>query len=304
MKKFIFYGAAFLCAAFIGIAAFFAQIHWNTPKVSVVMPTYNRADLLPRAIESILTQTYRNFEFIIVDDGSTDASADIIQMYAAIDPRIKYIKNEKNRGISFSRNRGNDLAAGKYIMIMDSDDISLPRRMERMVSFFENHPDVVLLTSLKTAIGGHVLSPVPMDQAEALNLFGLNIGHPEWMLRRSFLKENNIKYSENFIASGDYDYLIQILKKHGQIGYLDEILYLRRFHHTNPKEYYDRQEADSLKRSEEFLIDYGIPEHIAQRRVLPEIMPIILRENKTKRYLNQERLEQFYNDFLKREGMQ
>ena len=89
-----------------------------SPLVSVVMPTYNRIGLLPRAIDSILNQTYDNFEFIIVDDGSNDGTKELLKTYAQSDPRIKILTNEKNMGISYSRNRGTDAAKGKYVAIM------------------------------------------------------------------------------------------------------------------------------------------------------------------------------------------
>ena len=126
-------------------------IHVRTPPlVSVVMPVYNRERLVGRAIESILNQTYKNFEFIIVEDGSTDGTPRVLQNYARKDARIKILSNQQNQGIPFSRQRGLDAAKGKYVAIMDSDDYSVPQRLEKTVAFMEDYPDI-------TAVSGEVI---------------------------------------------------------------------------------------------------------------------------------------------------
>ncbi len=107
------------------------------PLISVTMPTYNRADILPRAIESILNQIFTNFEFIIVDDGSTDETQDVLKDYQRQDNRIA-IAYQPNSGPSTARNHGLQLARGKYIALMDDDDISLPKRLEEQVNFLKN----------------------------------------------------------------------------------------------------------------------------------------------------------------------
>lgn len=112
------------------------------PKVSVLMPNYNCEKYLPEGIESILNQSFRDFEFIIVDDGSSDRSWEIIQEYAAQDERIIAVKNEENLGISGNRNKLLSLAKGKYIVWQDSDDISLPYRIEKQHEYMQYHPEV------------------------------------------------------------------------------------------------------------------------------------------------------------------
>ena len=113
-----------------------------TPSVSVVMPVYNEERYLPQAIESILGQTYQDIEVIIVNDGSSDRSEDIILSYH--DPRIRYVKQD-NRGLAVSLNHGLSLARGEYIARMDADDVSFPLRLERQVSFLENNAAYVLV---------------------------------------------------------------------------------------------------------------------------------------------------------------
>lgn len=117
----------------------------KTPKISAVMPVYNDARHLPRAIESVLDQTLQGFEFIIVDDHSTDETAEILAGYVQLDSRIRVIRNEKNIGVASSLNRGCEIASGELIARMDSDDISLPERFERQVAFLNAHPEVGVL---------------------------------------------------------------------------------------------------------------------------------------------------------------
>jgi glycosyltransferase involved in cell wall biosynthesis len=117
----------------------------NEPLVSVLMPVYNSEIFISEAIESILNQTYSNFEFIIVNDGSTDSSMNIISKYAENDNRIKIVKNKFNLGVSKSLNKGALVSKGKYIARMDADDISLIYRLEKQVEFLNNHPDIIVL---------------------------------------------------------------------------------------------------------------------------------------------------------------
>ena len=114
----------------------------SSPKVSVLMPNYNCESYLPEAIESILNQSFTDFEFIIIDDGSTDNSWKIIQSYAKKDKRIVAVKNNKNLGISWNRNKLLSLAKWKYILWQDSDDISIQDRIEKQYNFMVSHPYV------------------------------------------------------------------------------------------------------------------------------------------------------------------
>ena len=112
------------------------------PLVSVVMPVYNSEKFVEEAIESILHQTFTDFEFLIVDDGSTDGSAAIIQDYAERDARIRGFALPENKGVAIARNTGIAHASGKLITGMDSDDVSLPQRLEKQVAYLEAHPEI------------------------------------------------------------------------------------------------------------------------------------------------------------------
>jgi len=110
----------------------------KVPKVSVIIPTYNRAHLVGRAIRSVLNQTYQDFEIIVVDDHSTDNTEEVVKSFN--DPRIRYIRHEKNRGGSAARNTGIRAARGEYIAFLDDDDYWLPTKVEKQISLFEQAP--------------------------------------------------------------------------------------------------------------------------------------------------------------------
>lgn len=114
------------------------------PKVSIIIPTYNRADLLPRAIASILAQTFRNFELIIVDDGSTDDTPEVVNKFQEKDNRVKYIRQENSGGAARPKNTGIKNAAGEYIAVLDSDDEWLPEKLAKQLNLFEkfNNPNL------------------------------------------------------------------------------------------------------------------------------------------------------------------
>lgn len=112
----------------------------NNPLISVLMPAYNAEKYIKEAIESILNQTFSNFEFIIIDDGSIDATEEIIKSFK--DSRIVYIKNEKNLGLIKTLNKGISIARGEFIARMDSDDISMPQRFELQLDVFKKYKGV------------------------------------------------------------------------------------------------------------------------------------------------------------------
>ena len=119
----------------------------NSPTVSIVMPTYNRADLLPGTLESILSQSYDDFELLIVDDGSHDNTEEIIREIQKEDHRVRYLRLDENRGIGFARNAGLQHASGKYIALADSDDLWLPGKLKFQVEIMENHREIDILFS-------------------------------------------------------------------------------------------------------------------------------------------------------------
>ncbi len=179
------------------------------------MPVYNTAKYLRKAVESILIQTYTNFEFIIIDDASSDDSVAIIRSYQ--DNRIRLIINESNQGISRTRNRGLDAARGRYIAVFDSDDISLPDRIKKQVEFFEANPDYGLVGGQVIPISecGDVLGDVWSYNAEpeeipVLLLFRNYFAQPSVMIRTTAVGAH--RYDPSFTTAGDYDFWTRIVQ--------------------------------------------------------------------------------------------
>lgn len=244
---------------FVFILFFNVGISVSKPTVSVIMPTYNREELLPRAIDSVLSQTYKDFEFIIIDDGSTDNTLQLLKKYADKDNRIRVFRNDKNRGIAFSRERGLEVARGKYIAIMDSDDISLPNRLEKQTAYLDAHPDIaVVIGQTKNVSTGNIWWR-PTDPEEII--FGMHfdntIGNPQTMIRRAFLVQNNIHYKMNYMAAEDYDFFKQIIFAGGKVKRTNDIVTGIRYHKENPYMYYVSQWANRARVSKEFLSRYG-----------------------------------------------
>lgn len=190
------------------------------------MCVYNGAKSgdLDRSIPSILNQSYSDFEFIIVEDGSSDNSWEVLSAYAAKDPRIKLVRNDGNKGISYSRNRGNDLARGKYIMVMDQDDVSLPNRVLKQAAFMEARPwlDIVATPSITPAPW---ISAYNQDEISWWLFFNNNLGHPNLMMKRSFLVDHHIRYNADFKCANDYDLLVHAFEKGAQFGTMYEALF-------------------------------------------------------------------------------
>ncbi|MBC7830312.1 MAG: glycosyltransferase [Chitinophagaceae bacterium] len=186
------------------------------PLISVIMPVYNAEKYVSTAIESILTQTFTDFELLIFNDGSTDKSGEIIQQFT--DPRIKLFDYETNAGLVTRLNAGIDFATGKYIARMDADDISLPLRFEKQVHFLENNPEIGLC-------GAWIYEIADSDDPRKKKLYkyvqdhdGICIkllrhnsfAHPVVMMRRIILIDHEIRYEHEYFPSEDYRLWIRL----------------------------------------------------------------------------------------------
>lgn len=207
----------------------------NNPKVTVVMSSYNRKDYIKEAIESILNQTYQNFEFIIIDDCSQKETQDVIEQYAKNDERIIFLKNEHNMGQALTRNRGLEIARGEYIAILDDDDISLPTRLEKQVEYMDKNPDIMLSGTDIETFGGNQIptSWVDLFDPEIISVL-INFYNPfcasALIYRNNFIKKHNIKYDNSICHVEDYDLYRQILACGGKISNLPEVLVKYRIH--------------------------------------------------------------------------
>ena len=184
----------------------------TNPLISVVMSVYNGEKYLEEAIESILAQTYSNFEFIIINDGSTDGSLDVIKKYINNDKII--LITRENKGLPCSLNEGIRLSKGKYIARMDADDISLPTRLEEQIIFMEKNRDVGIcgcsVLDLDTNSKWILASYDKRLKVELL--FSSVFAHPSVMIDRKMMIENNLFYNETFFQSQDFELWVRIAK--------------------------------------------------------------------------------------------
>jgi glycosyltransferase involved in cell wall biosynthesis len=203
------------------------------PKISVIMSIYNGEKYLREAIESILNQTFTDFEFIIVNDGSTDNSLEIIQSYD--DKRIKIINNEKNIGLTKSLNKAIKQARGEYIARQDADDISLPNRFEEQLKYFEEHPEVALLGTSVYLIdeNGKILGKhIVLAKPGIKDLFnGNQFNHGSVMFKKDVADDSG-GYNELFRYVQDYELWLRIAKYY-EVRNLTQILYKLRSHDEN-----------------------------------------------------------------------
>lgn len=179
--------------------------------VSVIMAAYNAEAHIKASIESILNQTFKDFELIIIDDCSTDNTYQIITSYQ--DKRIRLYRNEVNVGLTVNLNKGIDLSNGKYIARMDSDDISLPSRFQLQYRFMEEHPDVGVCGTWLEVFGDYsaIVKYKTTHREIALQfLYECHIVHPTVIMRKEVMIKNNILYNPQFVTAQDYDLFIRM----------------------------------------------------------------------------------------------
>lgn len=201
------------------------------PKVSVLMSVHNGQEYLNEAIMSILNQTFTDFEFLILNDASTDNSADIINSFN--DSRLRIIDNESNLGLTRSLLKGLALARGEYIARMDSDDISLPGRLAAQVAFLEAHPEIGICGTWAKRIGqkagAYLRYPVEPEVINCRLLFDSPLAHPSVMIRKDSLSSNNLNYDPQFKYAQDYD-LWTRCSRHFSLANIAKVLLLYRVH--------------------------------------------------------------------------
>lgn len=201
------------------------------PAVTVLMPVYNGEKYLVEAIESILGQTFSDFELLIIDDGSTDGSLKVIKSFS--DSRINLVENKINRGVITSLNLGLDLAKGKYIARMDADDISVPTRLSKQVAFMEKHPSVSICGTWLSyftripGIGGKFQPSCQPEEIAANLMFENVLQHPTIIMRKFAMK--GLHYPLTYPHAEDYALWVSLMDK---ISYaiLPEILLHYRLH--------------------------------------------------------------------------
>lgn len=204
----------------------------NFPKVTVFIPVYNRERYIQEAVDSILAQSFPDFELLLIDDGSTDSSVAIMNSYT--DPRIRLVRNECNLGIPHTRNRGLQLARGEYIALLDSDDYAYPDRLNKQVAFLDAHPDYAEIGSWSRAMDEQSrplkkikVQPVSSEEVKAHLLFRCCLNNRTIMGRTAILREYG--YRNDFPRCQDYELHVRLAGKY-KLGNLPAILVRGRVH--------------------------------------------------------------------------
>ena len=229
------------------------NIKWNrimskSPEISVLMPVFNAERYLKSAIDSILNQTFQDFEFVIINDGSTDSSEEVILSYN--DSRINYYKNAENIGLIATLNKGMGLCNGRFVARMDADDISLPKRLQKQWDFLNKHPEIVMVGSDVEMIDvqNQRIKDVqfcPVHLLKTQLFFGNTFAHPSILIRKDILSE--FSYNSDYIYAEDYFLWSQIAFKY-PVANLPEILIKYRVHQESVSLQNKQQQNDTVKK--------------------------------------------------------
>lgn len=288
----------------------------KSPLISVIMSAYNEEAYVERAIKSILGQTEQDLEVIIFDDCSTDTTTDIIERIG--DERIRLYKNAENCGLTCNLNKGLRLAKGKYIARMDGDDISLPERFEKQVRYFEEHPDVMLISCQTQNFGESSLCGKLKGSSEELKtrmLVRPVFAHPGFMMRRELL-DKGFLYDETFRTAQDYELASRVADEY-KIGIVQEILLYYRVHKKQVSNLSGKEQFHNADRVRERLWNQAgaalsederralqkwakedRAESIAEYVEINRLVDKILAANKTSNIYQQEVLERTLNRLL------
>lgn len=231
-------------------------------KVTQIICFYNEEKYLEKAILSILNQTYKNIELIIINDGSTDLSEKIVQ--GIQDERLIYISNNKNHGLAWCRNQGLNLATGEYVGFVDADDIAEINKIEKQVSFLEKNKDILAVSGNYDYIdrdGKHLNlqnKDIPTDNLSVRTkmLFGNCVAGPCALFRREIINKNNIRHDIHMITSQDYFFWLECLK-FGKICNIDDILFHYRINHGSKSNINKAKDEQAYNHTLKKIISYA-----------------------------------------------
>ena len=228
----------------------------HKPKVSVLMPVYNtKEEHLRGAIDSILHQTFTDFEFLILNDASTDSNVErVIKSYS--DDRIVYTVNDKNMGISDTRNRLVEMANGEYLAIVDHDDISMPDRFMEQVAWLDGHPETGIVGAMIESVydSGEkkiIEYPEKNNDIKKKMLWKNCMMHPVCMIRKLVLEEHGVNYESLFSPAEDYALFCRLLDK-TEFHNLQKILLYYRNHSNNTSHLQSQEMSDAAMIIQDF----------------------------------------------------
>ncbi len=212
--------------------------HTQNQSISIIMPVYNTVSFLPAALQSIQKQTHKNWELIVIDDHSTDGSWEILQRFAKKDSRIKAIRNQKNRGVSYTANKAIKLAQSHFIARMDSDDIASPTRLAVQLKYLVKHPEIVAVGGQCDVINefgqviGHKRFPTKPSQVSKMLFSFASVQQPTMMVNTMLLPKGFHWYEDGLATAEEHELLFRLLQ-HGQIANMPDKLLSYRMHSKN-----------------------------------------------------------------------
>lgn len=287
------------------------------PKISVVMPVYNGEKYLREAMDSILNQTFNDFEFIIINDASKDSTEEIIKSYT--DDRIIYIKNEQNLGVAGTLNRGLDIAKGEYIARMDADDISMPKRFQKQVAFMDKHHEIgVCGTAVKVFGEDYEKNAFYVSNKENVKInmiFSSCLCHPTVMIRGEIIRIKNYRYDLEYEKIEDYELWKRILREYDIDNLKDRLLKYRIHQEQITQNYSDVQKKRMRKIIEREFRVYNIQceareidafcdfctnefDRNMQKEDLKNVLEKIYENNKATKNFNQKKLRSYFGNIL------
>lgn len=281
----------------------------NLPVVSVLMPVHNAEAFVGEAVESMLVQTYTNFELLVLDDGSTDGTARVVSLYS--DQRIRYYRNSSSIGIANTLNIGLKLAKGKYIARFDGDDISLPERLRIQVEYLDKHPETGLCSTAMQLIGNETgcwIRDMHPEEVKITLLFHSPILHASSMFRKQLFLANGLIYRPDAVPAEDYELWSRAVRICKMVN-LPEVLYLYRIHSAQVPKNDERALACVRNIKQEYLLAVlpglstavvtsfyelfvdKMPHTKEEVRVMEKLLNTIIDTNKSVRFFDSKRLK-------------
>ena len=224
------------------------------PIVSLLMPVYNTAPYLREAMDSIISQSFKDYELIVLDDCTPDNAEEILDAYT--DPRIVRYRGKKNVGLSNVLNVGIEMARGKYIARMDSDDLSMPDRLKVQVDYLESHPEVDLVSVGMRLFGAKEDVWVREQDPEKVKisaLFHSPVLHASSMWRKDRFEEKALRFCQEMVPAEDYDLWTRALVKGLTLVNLPVVLYQYRIHSNQATTQTDKTTAKCREVQQQYL---------------------------------------------------
>lgn len=259
-------------------------------KVTILLPAYNAALYLRDSLDSIMRQAFKDFDVLLIDDGSMDDTSKIAIEYSNIDRRIKYYKNEKNIALIKTLNKGLSLAKGEYIVRMDADDIMFDDRLYKQVKYMDSNPECFVCGGQMEYIGGLTgMAPILPQKYEDLlylSLINCPLYHPTTIIRNSAIKQFGLKYNDSYKHAEDYKFWSDIIFSHPNsiANIKDVVLFYRISNNQITAKYSDEQDLISkiVRREnvQHVLVPYGIklPE-VVNCEIIEKVSSLIRKEH-------------------------